>query len=547
MKQNKSNTYRNRGSKGRGGQPKKDSGSKRVNYDNTREKKFDEDISKDRIIPPMKTGRSNDIRWYSRNPELLKGSSDMTFYNVTGAQLPFIAPTPSGSTYIPSNSVPAVLSLNWYPYIGGVDNTAINQAASAIYSFVVHANSRNTSYSQTDQMMYILAGGSVFSMIALGIRAYGLMQYYSGDNEYLPRMLLKASGFDPEDLRSNYSHMWFDLNNLIAQSKQIWIPNEMPVLERWFWLNSHVYMDSSTVKGQYYMFVPTSYFSLSETGSAQGTSLNYTDWWNDDSMAAHSWSAYINVVQKMIDDLMRAEDRGLIFGDILKAYGADKLYAVNEIALDYQTVPVYDTEVLTQIENAVSFRAKPTAVTQDANTNVILTTWPFLNGTNQPVVPETPILNFHQKEPPTAEQVMIATRFALASTKSYTNPSSETDVTYVPYAAGTEIVYDFQVWYYGYKNDGTRVNIGQIIRSCHTYSNTYGWMDADVAQCLCCCDWHPFIYVRPTLIVKDNPLLGYKFDSFLGDIDNYTVLDKEALRRMHNTAVYSEFGVPYMK
>lgn len=523
-------------------QPRKDSKSKRVNYDNERESKFDREIKE-----IGKTCASNDVRWYAHNAELLRSAASLPFSNVTGSNIGWEGATASGL------NVPGVFALYHLPSIGGWSDAAVNSSKESIYSYVVHANSRNTSYNSTDLMLVILAGSQIFASLANAIRAYGIMKTFDQRNKYLPMALVQACGFKYADLQNNLANMWFDINEMIARASQIWIPNTLPVLDRWFWLNSNVYMDSASVKGQYYMFTQRHFWIYNETQSDKGGGLNWikpdgTPLTTEDTGKAfdntntYTWASYMTMMNGMFNALLNSEDRGVIMGDILKAYGAERIYAIKPIPSDYIITPQYDTEVLTQIENADICSTVYYGVTQNPNTLQLETQWTAWASapTLSSICPDQAILNFHQKETPTPEQIMVATRLKVLGSHIIPQTADPTKISVIiPDTTGTEYVQIMA--YFAFNVSGTLTwneylpkEIGSVGER-----DTYGQLAFD---------WCPWQYeIVGTAPAKDAPISSFeppKVKAGLGDYDNYTVIDKRTLQKMHTTAVYSEFGVP---
>lgn len=489
------------------------------------------------------TSKSNDVSWYAKNPELLKSAASLPMSTVTGNPLPF--------KY--GESVPGVMAIDWVPsFQGDSASDAVNQAANSLYSYVVHANSRNQSYDSVDLMMLIYAGAQAFSFFAHGVRAYGVARMFDQRNKYLPEALLNAMGFNYFDLRDNLSKMWFDLNELVARLSQIWIPNDLPIVERWFWMNSHVYMDSSTVKGQYYVFVPKQVYKYNETLSPEGGALTPVTGWNPINKV--KWSEYLAVMNEMIDALLNSQDRGIIFGDILKAYGAEKIYSVNSVDVEYVATPVYDMEVLMQIENSISCTilggnfqqiqgrlyhmgadynpgkgsgAKPIAI-DDGNYGI-----------------KQAVLNFPFKEEPTPEQIMVATRLMTLGTRLILAPGTgqKRVESYMPGRCGTEYVYIYRIYsftngkldFVSVRSKGASYS-ASVLRGVHAFDHSPSLYYIDPSDL-------PTSNVYPTEVGKTavpNPT------SVFSEFNNYTVIDANTLSKMHSTAIYSELGVPVM-
>lgn len=526
-------------------QPRKDSKQPRVNFDNERKSKF----IKDEIKDISETTKSNDVKWYAHNAELLKAAASIPFSQSTGMPLGFKGADPNTEL-----GIPGVMQLLWNPTIGGWNDNAINSAKESVYSYTVHANSRNTSYSAADQMLVILSGMQVFAMLANAIRAYGLMRTFDQRNSFLPKALVEACGFNYADLVKNLSRMWFDINELIARSSQIWIPNIFPVLDRWFWLNSNVYMDSDSVKGQYYILTQDRFYGYHETHTSSeggafemmckdGTFLELKDdtkaFRNDEQ---NTWDTFMTVINSMIDKLLQSEDRGIIMGDILKAFGSEKIYAITPIPADYQVIPVYDKEVLTQIENSTVFAGYYNTVRQNPNNGILYTSW-MTYGTGSDItdmcLPDQQMLNFHQKEDPIPEQIMVATR--LMTLGCHFNTGNKVSYA-IPYTMGTEYVSKSRICY---MSGGQSIGWQEIRQRRNnpgdfgTSGNLYLWTAFD---------WSPWLYqvTQDTVVVGADTAtvkVPQVYAAF-GDFDNYTVIDYATLKKMHTTAVYSEFGVP---
>lgn len=545
-------------------QPKKDSRTKRVNYDNTRESKFEKDIDQrdEQSKNPRstkQTAKSNDVAWYANNAELLRAAASMPFTDVVGR--PF-----DGK---PELSVPGVLQMVWMPSIGWGPSAPLNQAANSIYSFTVHANSRNTRYNAVDEMLVILAGAQVFSAIALGIRAYGVMRRFSQLDRYTPSALVAAMGFDYEDLKSNLANMWFSLNELIARTQQIWIPNTMPVIARWFWLNSNLYMDADSAKSQYYVFTPGWFYMYNETKYETGGSLTPIPWMpqitsNNAATGLNTWSDYLDKVNQMVNALINSEDRGVIFGDILKAYGPDKLYALPPITADYVVEPVYDREVLSQIENCnvytkilgtSGFNNGVGDIHQDNSVSWLVQEWDHV------VLPSTApttlfntgarILNFHQKEAPTPEQIMVATRLMHMGAMYYNNYKVG-NVNYAnvgPATCGTEVIGQINMFYNKMNSDNNTPELFLTRLQAIIADSGSTPPKADFMKWIAF-DWAPWIDVvvpvaQTSLIDKGvGGQVAAEFCYGIGDYDMYTTIDIKDLAKMHTTAIYSEFGVP---
>lgn len=564
----------------RGKQGKKDSRSTRVNLDNERESKFVKQYEK-KGMRAEANSHPNDISWYARNPELLKSAASFPFGEVLGSRVWKHTPA----------YVPGIMKIEFTFAYGGVFSgrdvsgiptdlkyypEAINQAAKSMYSFLVHANSRNYNYEYQDLQIVVSAGVQVFCAIAHVVRAYAIAKTYSEKSIYKPEAYLTAMGFDADEVRSNLGQMWFDINNLIAQTSQLWIPNFAPLLQRWIWLCSNIFTDAQSALGQSYLFVPRYFQQYNEVASTTGGCLEPASWNTKvgaspmqvlDTRKQNTWVAWRSTIQHMIDRLVNSEDRGIMFGDILNAYGADKIFAMPSVPSDVRIEPVFNPEVLTQIENLTVTHAACIGLQQTSDGLTPTMAYPVAsaNVLSQAVAPQEPVLNFHQPSQPSPEQIVIATRLTAAGTlitdNSYSvrsvynveaDPSFQQDATpsrtfAMAVAFGSEVVSTI----YFVVKDSTAQNNWNCIEypwATSVYSDDWAPMSSNyvVSGDYLSFDWAPFIYwFQPDdgnsgVVGTTEGVIRCAF----GDYDNYTTLDFLELSKLHQMALMSEFGLP---
>lgn len=563
-------------------QNRKDSKTPRVNYDNTRIDKFEKDIDDRgrrggkkrnrngnkprRQDKPKPNGQSyekrpsaNDFNWYNRNPELVEGAARVPFGEVLGFEIPTSM----------EDSVPGIMRIDYHLTVGGhTDDTAqiyinegINKSMDAKYSFVVHANSRNQSYTAADLMLSQTMGASIISLAGLGIRAYGLMQDFQTFSKYAPEAYLAAAGFDYNDLKDTYSTMWWDINQRIAQMKQIWVADDFPLTERWLWMNQSLYFDSEAMLPQVYCFTPISYFVYHDFKSTTGTMLERKLLPMSTTSTSYpnvmKWSEYLAAWDEALESIIQSADRGTMYGDILKAYGENRLYALNPIAYDYTTPVVYNPEVLTEIENLNIWPDKsdvePSSIgniTQDQNFQIVQEFYGYnsISATklSQSRTPAKYVLNFHTKTLPTPADVMVATRLmcgpaSLIDTGGV-NPSPRGRYQPVPSSHGTEIVTQVHMYYYSYATNKPELQSIDYPLGDSTLNAT----QMAVLSKIVAFDWAPWLYTYSSNSGSSASYLALRQQpsAMIGDWANYTFMDASMIAKLHVTANYSLFGMP---
>lgn len=489
----------------------------------------------------------NDPAWYASNPVLLRDAASYPFSYVTGASSihdPAVWNTDNIESK-PVEQVPGIASLHVYPTIGTAINATdpINVASQSVYSFVRHANSGHSNYDPADLMLYILAMANMYSFLVWCQRLYGYALTYDQRNRYLPKDLIRTNNVDPDDLTNNLANFRFWINTLIAKMVSFAVPATMSVFSRMSFMYSDYYIEGTSIKEQLYQFVPDGFYKFGLDDQSMG---NLT--WE-----AFDWSTLMSVdkVMKYGDDLFNAiwsqEDFGIMSGDILKAYG-DNIIKLSQIPESYSMVPKFDAMVLTQIKNANLVRVKPSRISQSASDGCILqslvpvsfTTTDKWYGTNTAlgtgdlallnsgmmcVLKDYNILTVDTDQP-TPDVVIEATRLKVAydSYKGWFKCGTEmvTKITLTEQPGVDKEIAPIIITHIGHADDVQEVNSVQDI--CELARNFH---------------YLPEMWIL-TRNVKTNKLLAYS----MYDIDNFTVLSSEDVKKLHEAATINMFAVP---
>lgn len=356
---------------------------------------------------------ANDPSWYNVYPDLVNSTANIP------------AGIPMGIDYDITNlsDVSAVLNNDTHTmrlfYVHGVgytesDRDPVNLAATKLYSYVRHANSGHSNYERSDLMLYFLATIEAYNLIAQGIRVYGALNLFNTYNRAFPKYVIKSMGWDYDSVVEDQAKLRTYINNFIARVNSLYIPTELNIIKRWWWLNTTVFTDSTGPKAMNYVFTPSIYRWYDELSSDNGGFLKSED-------IPESWSVtqWRSAVEKVLNNLLDSEDIGIISGDILKAYG-DRVFSLEMIAEDYVTPFVFSEEVLTQINNTTVLGVDllNTDITQEtsSNLNTGLRYVPYIDISEHAqkdkyrnAIFTDPVMNF-QTMNPTPMDVMIASR-----------------------------------------------------------------------------------------------------------------------------------------
>lgn len=556
------------------------------------------------------SSKYNDVSWYAKNDQILRDAASFSYNQPLGSRIPggllaqmdvstdqeetVISQTPVATAY----SVPGVMT--FYTALGpGISTnygSPLNLAAQNIYSYVRYMNSGAKNYDAPDLMLYLLALDSAYACWNFYKRAYGLVCSYSQSNWYLPKYLVEAQGIDFDNIRGNLADFRQYLNVTAAKLSSFCTPAVMPIFVRHSWMFSNVWADESTPKAQMYQFAPLLFHVYDEISSPNGGYLKpvpFVTFTKNQDRPTHmnpslkTLSELIVYLDAMIDALTKSEDIGVMSGDILKAYGQERLFKLTPVSEDYSVLPAYNEEVLGQIHNMTipnnTYHADDIVqftIKQDVNTGNLLYS-PRFNIDRTSV--NTVLLNSHHTSVTPAETMVNSRLITTWSSSASTN-------TRVVTACGTEIVYMAGMTFADNSGNQTKAALiygFKTVPVFDTYQTKYetavpsgdltyptlldlneqsehGIIEyLELTTLISNFDWAPIL--RPKFKVNrgqirikdvganeyklmyDNTLdqnIRYYYAGTIGDLANWTIIERDQVENLHLTAVMSEFNIP---
>lgn len=511
-------------------------------------KKFYSDKDeKSRSNPKFKKKSGNDPAWYAADPVLLRDAASYPFSYNTGAteihdSTAWNEPDISGT---PASQIPGICSLHVYPCVGTANAATdpINVAAQSVYSFVRHANSGHSNYDAPDLMLYILAMANMYSFLVWCQRLYGYALTYDQRNRYVPNDLIRTNNVDAGDLISNLANFRFWVNTLIAKMASFAVPATMSIFSRMSFIYSDYYIEGTSIKDQLYQFVPEGFYQF----GIDSQSLGELAWVPFDYTTLMSTQDVMNYGDTLFNAIWSQEDFGIMSGDILKAYG-DRIIKLVSIPEYYNIVPKFDPMVLTQMKNADLVRVIPTRIAQNANASEILqyltplgfTTTDVMYGTTNALssaaatifnaVMRATIKDYRiltvDTDNPTPDVVIEATRLKVAY-----------DVAKAWYKAGTEVITHAVIT----GEPGVDLPVYGIIATLTNSTNEHPTLTATFALEEAARSFHymPRFWLA---FLKGDTNKAYVRQSL--DIDNFTLLNYDDVRKLHEAATVNMFAVP---
>nr|AVX53318.1 putative capsid [Marmot picobirnavirus] len=510
---------------------------------------------------------ANDPAWYAHTPQMLTDYASFPYSWPLGTLLPkSVGSWNQGAGTPDQQAIAGILALYYEPTIGRVmkETDAVNVAMRNIYAYVRHANSGHANYEAPDLMLYLLAMDSVYMFHSYLKRVLGVLLDYTPTNRYYPEALLKAMRVTP-NIRNSIADLRGYINQYAVKMGSLCVPNSMSYMARHSWMTEGLYTDGPAAKAQTYLYVPSSYYQFTLDSNNVG-SLNrirlFTDPANEGAVTFNGLNELIAFGDSLLNPLITNEDINIMSGDILKAFGPEGVVKVQGVLDGYMVLPVYNREVLSQIENATIFHGSLTgSINQNteigggylvANDAFVQRPIRSMSATadmvkEKAVAPysQAKVLNMHV-EHPTPADAMVATR--LMGFADFLEASSDNNWSLTLTAYGSEIITCAKLFQFHLQPNGTQTLVENQLATAMIQEVPTNFMNMSVGHMigivasLSSFDWAPAVQVV-TPVANDE---GYHQSGPFIDFETWTVLDQANVENLHNVALLSEFSVPQM-
>lgn len=209
-------------------------------------------------------------------------------------------------------------------------------------------------YAPSDIMAMVMAVDTLHIFITEAIRAYACCSKYSVQNQYFGRTLVRALGWDYDDILANLAQFRTAINDAIVKINMVHIPNVFYCIDSHRTMYSRIFTESPTLneKGQLYIFRSHSWWVWDDS---LGT-LTAKPWkfWKSTS----SYTEYCNVefftrcVAQMLDPILTSEFIAKMDSDLQRVFTEQQCFVLPTIGDTLDIQFTYDPLVLCQIFNA---------------------------------------------------------------------------------------------------------------------------------------------------------------------------------------------------
>lgn len=301
-------------------------------------------------------GITNDVEWYKHYPTLTQDAAKVFMSRPNGVDYPALTvgsvPSIHAFKSNPLNSYTkqgGFMRFNVLPTWGATDYlnvsaSPLNTAASKLYYYVVHGNSRNISYDKSDLIKCYIAFDSICMVLEEAKRVYKFIKSQSVSNRWV-RNIVRGLGWDYDDLVANIVRFRQIINLHVVKLNQISIPDVFDMFKCHAELFRHVYVDRASGKPQFLANVSQCAWIFSDKFSEM---CAFTDGVLPGQVRSISWNPDISprtvvdfeqLISYMIDSLYDSTDIGVIQGDLKRAFSEGQMISV-EMLNEEEEVPL---------------------------------------------------------------------------------------------------------------------------------------------------------------------------------------------------------------
>lgn len=502
---------------------------------------------------------TNDISWYNKMSNLFARATQVPFNRILGDNMaePDINVGEFGSdNQWFRTSIPLVMRIGYMPGIGICTdyNDAPNRAFQAMYSALLTKTSTSVlPFTAANLALYTVCAQSIAQNIGVAKRLIETARVYTPDNYGLPRAYLAAQMLPVyggsvtegiEDLINNIGKYEWELNNVIRDFNSLRIPNFIDTFKRQYLLAHSYFMDNDTVASQAYVFMPKTFYKFNDLG-LKDSEGNYDGIARavSESLDATTFTRLLNDIKEQISSLRSSKDFTSINGTLKRAFDESSFVRIDELVGNETPNFIVDDVMAYQIHNLTVCPVQESNladIVADYERDIIVYN-PYSWGQNFLSKAQNFILNTFDNS--------VTPDWIMESTRLVTIAGDNESV----YTCGTEIVTEVAVAYLQYTEQGTIDNV-QIVPITDTllnyrYSGDHASdMRSELAFMLPLLEkFHRgprFAVYGPTSVYADNDFGEEEKNTLIaitGDLHFYTFASRDAIKRLHDTALLSIF------
>lgn len=524
--------------------------NKRRRYDNKRNKNCDGDQNKKRDAydggrESNPKGCKQDPFWYAKDEQAIRNMASFPFLEVVGNSI---------GQYT-SDKIPGVMVISWVPAFNNNTGTPVDyitKAANAYFQYVTQGFTGSVDFEAPDLLMTALAAESLAAVLIEGKRVYAATKYYLQFNATYAEMLVRALGFDYEDMVQGLADFRTQLNLYIEQfNKIIAVPKSFFVGDRWEFLSGAVFTDTSSPEySTAIVYRCNTPFKYSGTTAKTGTCLE----WRGGAVVTttnYTRAAYFNLLDELLTALT-SDDARAMFGAIRRVYSPDQLKIATPLNDDI-VLPILKHDIMSAAIHNASWCVYPTddsanvigylsainatdskehlnvPLYQNASGKIISSVYGYdsTGGTGFQCISQPISMYDHLVSP--ANVLDITANVACASVYGTSVTPKDSTNVYYPLACRSEAITSVRL----YTFDGSGNPKATILPK---YQMTFNGASSSLEALY---QWSK-IDSAPILVIGSST----NINGYLGEFDKYTVLSRHEISNLQNSTLFQLLSMP---
>nr|QIR30720.1 putative capsid protein [Chicken picobirnavirus] len=493
----------------------------------------------------------NAIEYYNKYPTDFDTAFNFPWFQVMGTPIDYTNITSGFSKTlgkVENASTPSIMRIKFVMGPGICENAydpANRTFAMIMADLYAKTSGASLGFNNAQLAMQMTSLTSIINMIGIVQRALSCTEFYKTVNVNYPRSLLAAMGFDYDQVVANKAISVNRLNSLIHMFNNMQVPSFLDIYKRQYTLCSNVYVDEDDEFGQVYFFQPAGYYKYDFE--------NFKAKWVDLTYGNTDVDIVLDAIRDALYSWVNNDDFYKVNGALLRAYKDVPTIIVPDSSVNDVITPAKPDHIIDQIQNMSIIKLDHNTLDIQQNVEKNLVYWqPCIPKEDGDLAPGTrgsmgkAIIRLF-KDYPTNEDNCEATRLmAYTAEVAYhtVDISAGTDTVELRqgiYSMQSEVVDSVEI--YKVSADYTDVSVLATIRS--NYIPVYApaqlttWPTTSIESLKTIVAVQPFRYI-PTLISRITMEGGVTTNMFmLGDLYNYTYIDRKVLYNMNTVALLS--------
>lgn len=500
---------------------------------------------------------TNNPKWYIPNDGMAIGAA-LAFNQSAGTPIRLNNNRNGGNIYNPGVAAFAVVPTLGY---STTRNSPLALAATKLWTDVRKTKASYSPYDAAALMQYVRAMADVYSYIVYLQRVYGIAStMYSQGNRFMPEALLKANSVSASMNKIDLANFRYGINRMITQASSFNVPATLPIFSRAAFMYQNVYTEGSSIKDQMYMYVPEAFLKLQWNDDPGATDQNVATYlemvpFRHDSagnVKTYSYQELLDFGYKLMENLVGDEDINMMGADIANAYGTN-LVRLSLLPEYYPIAPIFDIGVLEQMQNAdITFLSNTELATHigEGHFNIVQKSAEFLYAA-------PPVANFKASNRSAWEEAIyqvaagnrvlrttsaaVTTDLVMESTRLKWSLVPVQENGYFSANCGSEILCAVDI----YNFNGTDFTVRTLTAGPGFYVSDKGVIaDGWRANLSLLAEYTRFDFLPMVMIISnstDGTIPPYV--NYLGDIDNFTVVHRDEIERLHDMALFTMLGI----